>query len=240
MKNREQNVAFDTTDLDYNRDPQREMRSTVWMLIVMLVVLLAFAFIIPNFVYEVCYVEGSSMEPTFQNEGDKVGLWKPGGYSYGDVVVIWADNEKDFGGELPESERIIKRVIGLPGDTVRMVDRDGKLYLNVTRTGSGEPGVTLYEEPYISGANRREYADLSVEIGEGEVFVVGDNRKNSMDCLKIRKGLPADQVVGKVILLMRGNSIRFFENTFRYREELEAQAAEYPLVTVAASAVSAF
>ena len=52
MKNNEQDVAFDTTDLDYNKDPQREMRSTIWMLIVMLIVLLAFVFIIPNFVYE--------------------------------------------------------------------------------------------------------------------------------------------------------------------------------------------
>ena len=58
MKNNEQDVAFDTTDLDYNKDPQREMRSTIWMLIVMLIVLLAFVFIIPNFVYEVFYVEG--------------------------------------------------------------------------------------------------------------------------------------------------------------------------------------
>ena len=70
--------------------------------------------------------------------------------------------------------------------------------------------------------------------------MVGDNRTNSMDCLAIRKGLPADQVVGRVIILMRGNSMRLFESNFQYREELEAQAAEYPLVTDAASAAYAF
>lgn len=240
MKNNEQDVAFDTTDLDYNKDPQREMRSTIWMLIVMLIVLLAFVFIIPNFVYEVFYVEGSSMEPTFQNEGDKVGLLKLGGYSYGDVVVVWADNEKDFGGRLPKSERIIKRVIGLPGDTVRMIEQDGNLYLNVTRTGSGEPGVTLYDEPYITGPNRREYANLSVDVGPGEVFVAGDNRTNSMDCLAIRKSLPAKQVVGRVLILMRGNSMRIFESNFQYRQDLEAQAAAYPLEASAAFAAIAF
>ena len=231
MKNSEQDVAFDTTDLEYNKDPQREMRSTIWMLIVMLIVLLLFAFIIPNFIYETFYVEGASMEPTFREEGDKVGLLKVGGYSYGDVVVVWADNEKDFNGKLPKSERIIKRVIGLPGDTVRFVNEDGKLYLNVTRTGSDLPGVTLYDEPYITGPNRREYANLSVDVKEGEVFVVGDNRQVSMDCLAIGKGLPADQVVGRVLILMRNNRLSLFDGKFQYREELEAQAAAYPLGT---------
>lgn len=77
----------------------------------------------------------------------------------GDVIVFRfpRDPERDF----------IKRIIGVPGDTVEM--RDGAVYVN---------GVQLHE-PYISGDSRSDFAP--VVVPEKSYFVLGDNRSNSSD-----------------------------------------------------------
>lgn len=81
------------------------------------------------------------------------------GLNRGDIVV--------FTPPVPSSDDYLKRVIGLPGDTVEV--RAGKVYVN---------GAAL-NEPYLQEAPRYKYP--AVTVPEGKIFVLGDNRNDSFD-----------------------------------------------------------
>jgi len=118
--------------------------------------------LIITFVGQVREVPTGSMEPTIL-VGDR--FWTDklflrfGTISRGDIVV--------FDPPFPTSYPYIKRVIGLPGETVEV--RDGKVFIN------GEP----LDEPYIAEAPRYTYGP--VEIPADQYFVLGDNRNLSND-----------------------------------------------------------
>ena len=104
-------------------------------------------------------VIGSSMEPTYYSD-DNIFVCRVMNPNRGDVVVV---KNKD--------KNLIKRVVGLPGDTVQIVD--SMVFLN------GE----LYEEDYISSELVYDggLAEEEIHLGEDEYFVLGDNRPVSMD-----------------------------------------------------------
>ena len=119
----------------------------------------------------------SSMEPNF-HEGQRLlvnkAVYKFGDPKRGDVVIFHAPGNQD--GDY------IKRVIGLPGDTVEIEGR--AVYVNGTRL----------VEPYIKDPPR--YTLEEQEIPDGEYFVLGDNRNNSNDS---HRGwlLPRENIIGK-------------------------------------------
>ncbi len=138
------------------------------------------AFII-TFIAQSFSVQGSSMMPTLQNNQrllvDKLSyrFTEP---SHGEVIV--------FKYPINPREEFIKRVIGVPGDTVAIAQ--GNLYVN------GE----LIEEDYISEPAVRGF--LSQEVPEDHYFVLGDNRNNSMDSRDPRVSfVPKELVVGRAI-----------------------------------------
>jgi len=94
-----------------------------------------------------------------------------------------------LGIERPEHEDFIKRVIGLPGETVEL--RDGRLYVD---------GVRIHE-PYLKGAvDTRDYGP--VRVAEGALFVLGDNRLNSNDSRFGLGFVPVDKVVGRAFAIV--------------------------------------
>lgn len=125
-------------------------------------------------------VDGFSMRPTLE-DGEFVLVsrmsYKFSEYERGDIVV--------FHFPLDPKEELIKRVIGLPGDHVRV--EGGQVFLN------GQ----LLEEAYIAEAPR--YSGEWV-VTEGFLFVLGDNRNNSNDS-KDWGLLPQENVVGKAVLI---------------------------------------
>jgi len=125
-------------------------------------------------------VEGSSMNPSL-HDGQFVILNR--------LAYRWSEPERGdiivFRFPLNPDRRFIKRVIGLPGDVISVVD--GQVQVN---------GVPLVE-PYISEPPR--YSNTwTVELGK--VFVLGDNRNNSSDS-QAWGSLGEEQIIGKAIIV---------------------------------------
>lgn len=149
-------------------------------------------------VFTVMTVRGSGMEPTLY-DGDKVLINKlayaksaaegiqedvP---SVGDIVAF----RSRVYGEEGEGSILVRRVTGAPGDVVEI--RDDVFYLN------GRPYDEYMKEP-VKMDDMRE-----VRLGSDEIFVLGDNRKTSMDSRNEAIGvLKIEDCVGKVTLKWRG------------------------------------
>lgn len=125
-------------------------------------------------------VDGMSMNPTLQN-GEYVLVsrlaYKTGAPERGDIIV--------FSFPMDERQDLIKRVIGLPGETITI--QDGAVFVN---------GRKL-QEPYI--AQPPAYSGEWI-VGEGQLFVLGDNRNDSKDSHQWGL-LPIENVIGKALLI---------------------------------------
>jgi len=151
-------------------------------LIALLIVLPIRIFIAQPFI-----VRGASMEPTF--ESNEYIIVDQLTYRFeeperGDVIIL----------KYPKDESVffIKRIIGLPGETVELVG--DKV---VIQRAKGEESLTL-EEPYIpSDRLQSEYGVYA--LGDDEYFVLGDNRRASSDS-RAWGALRRDEVVGRAWL----------------------------------------
>ncbi len=151
---------------------------------VSLAVSIAVVLLIRTFLFTIIRVDGPSMSDTLL-DGDKlfvtVADMRANGPDRFDVIICKYPNRKD---------QYVKRVIGLPGDTLRV--KNGVLYIN------GEE----FEEPFLSEARTVRFDKASnnfgpIEIGEGEYFVMGDNRDDSNDSRNVGV-ITEDMVIGKV------------------------------------------
>lgn len=136
--------------------------------IVIIIVVLLFK----QFIATTVIVHGPSMENTLHNKDimilDKIGM-KIKGIKRFDIVVI------DIG-----TEKIIKRVIGLPGETVSY--KDNKLYID------GELVEENYSDKYT--------ADIEDQVlGRDQYYVLGDNRTNSLDS-RVIGPVSKDKIIG--------------------------------------------
>ncbi|WP_182113562.1 MULTISPECIES: signal peptidase I [unclassified Actinotalea] len=200
--------------------PRRERRRgglAAWLKETAIIVVsaLVLSLVIKTFLVQAFFIPTGSMEQTLM-VGDRVLVTKlaPGPLDVhrGDIVVF-----KDPGGWLPPSEptppgwrtvvndvltyvglvpqdsgeHLIKRVIGLPGDTVACCDAEGRLTVN---------GVPL-DEPYLADGALPSEIEFTTEVPEGRLWVMGDNRQNSQDS-RYKQGapgggsIPLDNVVG--------------------------------------------
>lgn len=184
--------------------------------VIIVVSALVLSLVIKTYLVQAFFIPSSSMEQTLL-VGDRVLVSKlapgPLDVSRGDVVVF-----KDPGGWLPETtavpqpewrqrltdvltyvgllpqdsgEHLIKRVVGLPGDTVACCDDEGRVTVN---------GVPV-EERYLAEGSRPSEVDFTTTVPEGSLWVMGDNRQNSQDS-RYKQGspgggsIPVDNVVG--------------------------------------------
>lgn len=136
--------------------------------------------------------------------GDKVLLLNTKNVEKGDIIVFNAVDKSGnavyvTGADGTKSrEQLIKRVIATGGDTVKIFE--GKVYVN------GE----LLNEPYILEKDStyvvRNFVQLDtpyeITIGENEIFVMGDNRRNSTDS-RVFGAVSIDEIAGKVVLVFQ-------------------------------------
>lgn len=165
--------------------PDGHILGTIRDYLVLIAIAVGIALLVTRFVAIRSVVDGSSMNPTLMN-GDNVLVGRIG-YAFSgpkrfDIVVF---ELKDDPGTY-----YIKRVIGLPGETVTI--RDGYVYIN---------GELLQEDTYGNAAILRPgRAYEGVTLGEGEYFVMGDNRNNSLDSrYKAPGSIQKSQLIGKAL-----------------------------------------
>jgi len=167
---------------------ERESNS-VWGFVVEVVkfAVLAALIVLPIriFIAQPFIVKGESMVPTFDDGEylivDEISYYA-GEPKRGDVVIFRYPKDP--------SKYFIKRIIGLPGDTVVIEDGSVKI-----RAGEGSSGLTL-EETYVTHASRD---NLVTTLGKGEYFVMGDNRRNSLDS-RVWGALPRENIIGRAFL----------------------------------------
>lgn len=134
-------------------------------------------------------VSGNSMYPTFK-DGRMVLAKKRRKYKRGDIVVL----KKGDGSSINTKEGmfLIKRVIGLEGEKIQF--KKGKVYVNGELLD--ECYINSMEEICHTSGEKRKY-----EVPKGMIFVMGDNRCESMDSRHSKIGcIKLENVVGKVYI----------------------------------------
>jgi len=166
-----------------------------------LVLTLLIYLLIHNFVAQPFEVQQSSMVPTIV-DGEYILIDKLtprfDSYHYGDVIVF---NPPSGSGLEADGIPFIKRIIGMPGDTVSL--ENGRVFV----TRPGEAPVRL-EEPYVvkreDGSTAptdcpRPDCPLTWIVGDGEYFVMGDNRPSSQDS-RVFGPVDQDLILGRAWL----------------------------------------
>lgn len=158
----------ETETINTSSDKSNLFRKILKELLIYALIIFVFAFVVPNYVVQLTKVKGYSMTNTINNK-DQLLVNK---FIYNfkdperfDIVVLYPK-----GRDVPE-EYYVKRIIGLPGETVQI--KDSLIYIN------GEPISEDYgKERYISYYG---IADVPFKLAEDEYFVMGDNRNGSTD-----------------------------------------------------------
>lgn len=155
-----------------------------WQLIVVGAVAFGAAFLLRTFLFQPFLVHGASMEPTFE-DGEYL-LIDEVSYAFrepsrGEVIVFrFPQNESQF---------FIKRIVGLPGETVEITRG------RVTIKSAARPDSFALSESYI------RHEDVSTEarvtLGADEYFVLGDNRAVSFDSRRWG-AVPRRDIIGRV------------------------------------------
>lgn len=165
----------------YDGKKQKWLHDIIEILLIFFLV-----FILFHFVIGLSFVKGDSMYPTLHNNEIAFYTRIIPEFERGDVLSV----------RMPSGDYYVKRVVAIGGDTVDI--KEDRLYVN------GE----AVDEPYVNGETRKKIGgvDYPYIVEEGKVFVMGDNREESMDSRDfgavIRK-----QIKGKVWFHIEGFKI---------------------------------
>lgn len=163
---------------------------------------LLLAFCLITFVFQSYQVDGPSMQTTLENN-DHLIVWKVGKTwanlthqhyipNRGDVIVFNEPGLADLGQD--GSKQLIKRVIGLPGE--RVVVKDGIVTVyNKEHPDGFQPDKSL---PY-GNVITTSPGNVDLTVPDGQVFVCGDNRTNSLDS-RVFGPVDSKNIVGKLVL----------------------------------------
>jgi signal peptidase I len=201
--------------------------------ILLLAIAILLAVVIKAFFVQAFYIPSESMEPGLVKNDrilvEKTSYWFGGTPQRGDVVVFkdpggWLSEEEDAGpsnpigklmakiGLYPSGGHLVKRVIGVAGDTIHCCDKQGRILVN---------GHPLDEDAYVkntpgmqcNGPMTSTCNWTAGPVPKGMLFVMGDNRDNSDDSTRHLcqpkipdctpdPYVPVDDVVGKVFVLL--------------------------------------
>ena len=151
-----------------------------------LVVIFTLTFLFITFIAQRTEVSGSSMEPTLQDRDsllvDKISYRFKDPERF-DIII--------FPYRYGNNQYFIKRVIGLPGETIQ-IDSEGNIYIN------GQVLSESYGAEVIQDPGR---AATEIVLGDDEFFVMGDNRNHSMDSRDLSVGnIKKNDILGRAML----------------------------------------
>lgn len=170
-------------DTDRRNEEEKGIFSILGGWIMYIVVIIGLTYLIITFVGQRTRVSGSSMETTL-SDGDNLIVDK---LSYHftepkrfDIIVFPYRHE--------ENTYYIKRIIGLPGETIQVID--GYVYINNILLENDIYGAAVMDSPGIAAE--------PVVLGEDEYFVLGDNRNHSSDSRDPNVGiLKREDLIGR-------------------------------------------
>lgn len=178
----------------------KKFMKEVWEYIKMIVIVVVAVLLINNIILINARIPSQSMENTIMT-GDRIfGFRLAYGFNFDhfglDISHKWKDPERFdiiiF--EYPDdnSQLFIKRLIGLPGETVEV--KDGKVYIN----GAEEP----LDDSFVKETPNGGYYDFGpVTVPEDSYFMLGDNRNNSKDSRFWKDSFVTfDEIVGKAVV----------------------------------------
>ena len=169
------------------KNSNKKLFSKVLNIIILTLLLLAsLGIIVSSVILKPYTMDGNSMTPTISNGQNFLSTRNYKNPKRGDVVVI------KFPASLQITAQIgVKRIIGLPGE--RVVVRDNK----VTVYNSSNPQGFILEDPKYNPSNSVTTGNVDVNITNDSVFVLGDNRPQSLDSREFGT-LPLSAILGSV------------------------------------------
>jgi len=163
----------------------KKFLSLTWEITKIVIIALVIVVPIRYFIFQPFFVRGQSMEPNFEN-GDYLIIdeisYRFSDPQRGEVIVFDFPNNP--------SQRYIKRIIGLPGETIEIKDGNVSIF-------NKEGSQVLDESSYLLDVNTK--GNLKVALDENEYFVLGDNRFSSSDSRRwgpVKK----EDIIGKVFM----------------------------------------
>ena len=162
--------------ITYRKTFSRTLRSTFFSL----VVVAAVAVLVSVLFVPVLQIYGASMTPSLENGEIVLTVRGSGTAKRGEIIAFYYNNKI-----------LVKRIIGLPGDWVR-IEEDGSVYVN----------DVLLDEPYVSEKALGECdLEFPYQVPDERLFVMGDHRATSVDSRSSVIGCVADeQLVGRILL----------------------------------------
>ncbi|CAN5199528.1 signal peptidase I [soil metagenome] len=155
-------------------------------------IVIGLAYVLRFFIFEPFVVEGASMAPKFATNDylivDKVG-YRVGEVERGDIIVFKYPNDP--------STNYVKRVIGLPGETITV--ENGRVRIS---TNEDTTGFILDESAYLNPdvtTTLPSISRTSFTVTPGHFFVMGDNRPASSDSREWGL-LPQENIIGRVVV----------------------------------------
>ena len=186
-KNKKENTSGNGKKKDLAEESQGNMMKEILSTILYIVVMCLLVFLILRYVGQRTVVNGDSMDNTLA-DGQSLIMNKISYHFHDperfDIVI--------FPGPLENGENpyYIKRVIGLPGETVQI--KDGKVYINDEELTEDVYGITDYIE-------KAGIAEEPLTLGDDEYFCLGDNRPVSFDSRYEEVGpVSRSEIIGKV------------------------------------------
>ncbi len=164
------------------------------LLLVFFLICMGTSFYLSRYKLVIYPIEGPSMEPAVQDL-DKVLVYRTQNVKHGDVVIIESE---------VFDKVLIKRVIGVAGDTIEIKYNETEQYFEIWRNNK------LLKEDYIKEKiTSPTYNETMIVVPKGHFYYLGDNRNISGDCHTQSTTENVSLIVGKVIMKYRGFRMKF-------------------------------